>query len=56
VLNKKLSHKDNIADRLMRRIERFYKNVLKKALGAPATIISTAGFRASDTISAVPEG
>ncbi|MEC5144757.1 CusA/CzcA family heavy metal efflux RND transporter [Chitinophaga sp. 212800010-3] len=42
VLNKKLNHKDSIADRMMRRIQRLYDPILKRTLRVPVPVVATA--------------
>jgi heavy metal efflux system protein len=42
VLSKKLSHKDNFSDRIMRRIERRYKLILIRVLAIPKLIVASA--------------
>ncbi len=40
VMSKKISHKESLADKMMRFITRLYQPVLKKALAFPKTIVS----------------
>ncbi len=40
VLSKKLSHKDNFSDRMMRKLERGYKRILLFALSIPRTVVA----------------
>jgi cobalt-zinc-cadmium resistance protein CzcA len=42
VLNKKLSHKDNFSDRIMRKLERGYKIILLRVLAIPKIVVGSA--------------
>lgn len=42
VLSKKLSHKDNLSDKVMSRIEKVYQTILRKALAFPKAVIAIA--------------
>ena len=42
LLSKKIDHRDNLADRMMKRVQRWYKPALVKALKMPLPVIVTA--------------
>ena len=41
IMNKKLTHKDNFSDRIMRRFERVYKRAIEYVLAIPKIVIGT---------------
>ncbi len=44
VLSKKITHKESIADRMMKALQRFYKPILEKALSFPKTVVAVSAF------------